>query len=216
MKIQISKIQGENQRKFEFSIPISVREQTYMDSTQARISPVASKIFGFPWADSVTVGPRWVMVTKQDWVDWEVLEEPLKTILEEHFSDRKGAIEENPGINQKAGEPQPLEPSSNGVDNKIPQQDGETFGLDSPDAKSIQKLMEEEINPALASHGGYVTLHSVKGDQAFIEMGGGCQGCAMSYMTLKEGIEEAIKESVPGIKQVVDVTDHSGGENPYF
>ena len=216
MKIQISKVQGENQRKFELSVPISVREQTYMDSTQARVSPVASKIFGFPWAGSVTVGTHWVTVTKQDWVDWEVLEQPLKTILEEHFSDRKGDIEENPEINQKAGDGKPSESFSNGEDSKIPQHNGETFGLNSPDAKSIQKLMEEEINPALASHGGYVTLHSVKGDQAFIEMGGGCQGCAMSYMTLKEGIEQAIKEAVPGIKQVVDVTDHSVGENPYF
>ena len=88
--------------------------------------------------------------------------------------------------------------------------------IDSPDAQKIQLLIENEINPSLASHGGFVVLHSVENNIVSLEMGGGCQGCAMSYMTLKEGIEGAIKAAVPSITEVVDITRHSDGENPFY
>jgi Fe/S biogenesis protein NfuA len=88
--------------------------------------------------------------------------------------------------------------------------------LDSPEAQKISQLIEEQINPALAAHSGYVVLHSVENNQVFLEMGGGCQGCAMSYQTMKEGIEGAIKEVVPSIQQVIDVTNHAMGDNPFY
>jgi Fe/S biogenesis protein NfuA len=80
----------------------------------------------------------------------------------------------------------------------------------------IQQLLEKQINPALASHGGYAELDRVEGETAYVTMGGGCQGCAVSAMTLREGISRSIRESVPEITEVVDVTDHSQGENPYY
>lgn len=83
-------------------------------------------------------------------------------------------------------------------------------------ADQIRQLLEQQVNPALASHGGYATLLGVEGSKAFVEMGGGCQGCAISAMTLRDGIERAIKENVPEITEVVDATDHALGENPYY
>ena len=83
-------------------------------------------------------------------------------------------------------------------------------------ADKIRQLLDEQINPALASHGGYAQLIGVEGEKAIVEMGGGCQGCAVSAMTLRDGIERAIKEHVPEITEVVDATDHTAGENPYY
>jgi len=85
---------------------------------------------------------------------------------------------------------------------------------DTPD--KIRQLLEEQINPALASHGGFATLKGVEGSKAYVEMGGGCQGCAVSAMTLRDGIESSIKENIPEITEVVDATDHDLGENPYY
>jgi len=80
----------------------------------------------------------------------------------------------------------------------------------------IRQLLDEQINPALAMHGGFAGLDRVEGEVAYVTMGGGCQGCAVSAMTLREGISRSIREAVPEITEVVDTTDHSLGENPYY
>jgi Fe/S biogenesis protein NfuA len=85
-----------------------------------------------------------------------------------------------------------------------------------PVADAIQKVIEERINPAVASHGGWVALVGVQDNTAFVQLGGGCQGCGMVNVTLKQGIEVMIKEAVPHITQVLDTTDHAGGQNPYY
>lgn len=83
-------------------------------------------------------------------------------------------------------------------------------------ANKVQTLLSERINPSLAAHGGYAELVRVEGEQAFITMGGGCQGCALSAATLREGISRAIREAIPEITEVVDTTDHDQGANPYY
>ncbi|HLT69954.1 MAG TPA: NifU family protein [Acidimicrobiales bacterium] len=80
----------------------------------------------------------------------------------------------------------------------------------------VRQLLDGRINPALAMHGGFAQLDRVEGDKVFVTMGGGCQGCAVSAMTLREGIARAITEAIPEVSEVVDVTDHSLGENPYY
>jgi len=85
-----------------------------------------------------------------------------------------------------------------------------------PKAKAIQEVIDTQINPGVASHGGFVTLLDVKEDTAYIALGGGCQGCGMANVTLKQGIEVLIKQAVPEITQVVDTTDHAGGTNPFY
>tara|TARA_B110000438_G_scaffold291567_1_gene328668 strand:+ start:257 stop:904 length:648 start_codon:yes stop_codon:yes gene_type:complete len=80
----------------------------------------------------------------------------------------------------------------------------------------IEQLLEKSVNPMLASHGGFATLIGVDGHTAYVTMGGGCQGCSMSQATLTEGIQRTIVETVPEITEVVDATDHSAGDNPFY
>jgi len=88
--------------------------------------------------------------------------------------------------------------------------------LDSPQAIAIKHVLDTEINPAISAHGGYITLLDVKEQIAYIQMSGGCQGCGMADVTLKQGVVVAIKKSVPEIIDVLDTTDHGSGNNPYF
>ena len=84
-------------------------------------------------------------------------------------------------------------------------------------AEKVQQLLDVSINPALASHGGYASLVEVHDDDSVVvTMGGGCQGCSMSQATLSDGIKRAIMEAIPEVTEVVDMTDHTAGENPYF
>ena len=92
----------------------------------------------------------------------------------------------------------------------------ENVQWDNPDSQKIQKLLDERINPGVASHGGWVELLDVKDDTVFLRLGGGCQGCGMVDVTLKQGIAVMIKEELPNIAHVIDQTDHAGGGNPFY
>ena len=89
-------------------------------------------------------------------------------------------------------------------------------GLDTPEGRAVKQVLDEQINPSVASHGGHIALVDVQGDTVFIRLEGGCQGCGMADVTLKQGVEVAIKQAVPSINAVLDSTDHAGGQNPYF
>ena len=89
-------------------------------------------------------------------------------------------------------------------------------GLDTPEGRAVKQVLDEQINPSVAMHGGHIALVDVQGDTVFIRLEGGCQGCGMADVTLKQGVEVAIKQAVPSINAVLDSTDHAGGENPYF
>ena len=80
----------------------------------------------------------------------------------------------------------------------------------------VLRVLDEEINPAIAAHGGFAELVAVDDNVAYVRMGGGCQGCGLAAVTLTQGIEVAILDAVPEIEQVVDVTDHASGTNPYY
>ena len=87
---------------------------------------------------------------------------------------------------------------------------------DNPIAQRVQDVLDEQVNPGVASHGGHVALVSVEGDAAYIRLGGGCQGCGAADVTLRQGIEGAILGAVPELKRVLDATDHAAGTNPYY
>ena len=92
----------------------------------------------------------------------------------------------------------------------------EAVQWDDPKAQKVQQLLDDKINPGVASHGGWVELLDIKGDTVYLRLGGGCQGCGMVDVTLKQGIEVIIKEELPDITRVIDQTDHAGGNNPYY
>ena len=89
-------------------------------------------------------------------------------------------------------------------------------GLASAEGIAVREVLEMRINPAVASHGGYISLVDVQDNVAYIRLEGGCQGCGMADVTLKQGVEVEIKRAVPSISKVLDVTDHAGGTNPYY
>jgi Fe/S biogenesis protein NfuA len=100
---------------------------------------------------------------------------------------------------------------------------GSGFKIDNPNpiwtdpmALRVQELIDARINPGIASHGGFVELLEVKDDTAYVRLGGGCQGCGMVDVTLRQGIEAVIREEIPEIQHVVDTTDHRAGTNPYY
>ena len=81
---------------------------------------------------------------------------------------------------------------------------------------AVENLLEARINPALSGHGGFVNLVKVEASDVYLEMGGGCQGCAGARATMRYGIESAIREAVPGVGQVIDATDHAAGGAAYM
>lgn len=83
-------------------------------------------------------------------------------------------------------------------------------------ADKVTLVIDRIINPMLAQHDGYAQLAGVQDTKVFLLMGGGCHGCAISWLTLKSGITKTLMETIPEITEVVDVTDHSTGENPHF
>ena len=88
--------------------------------------------------------------------------------------------------------------------------------LTGPVEQQIVQVLDQQINPSIAAHGGVAELVAVEGSTAYLRLGGGCQGCGMAAVTLSQGIEHAIREAIPEITGVIDVTDHASGQNPYY
>lgn len=88
--------------------------------------------------------------------------------------------------------------------------------LSGPLVDQINQVIEQQVNPAIAAHGGGAELVSVDGTIAYLRLYGGCQGCGLAQVTLKQGIERILLESIDDLTQVVDVTDHASGEDPYY
>jgi Fe/S biogenesis protein NfuA len=106
--------------------------------------------------------------------------------------------------------PNKPDPASPAIDGRPP------ADLSGPVSQRVMQVIEQQINPAIAAHGGSAELVAVEEDTAYVRLGGGCVGCGMATVTLGQGIEVAILEAVPEVRQVVDVTDHASGTNPYY
>ncbi len=90
------------------------------------------------------------------------------------------------------------------------------FDTADPLAAQVQSVLVHHVNPGIASHGGHAELVGVKDDIVYVAMGGGCQGCSMAAVTLRQGIEQILKQMLPQIRGVVDATDHAHGNNPFY
>lgn len=100
---------------------------------------------------------------------------------------------------------------------KAPKLRGVVPAEDAPLIERIRYLIEAKVNPQLASHAGFVTVESLTADNdLLLRFGGRCNGCGMANVTMKQGVETTIREAFPEIREVLDATDHSTGENPYF
>ncbi|MGO8877488.1 MAG: NifU family protein [Acidimicrobiales bacterium] len=88
--------------------------------------------------------------------------------------------------------------------------------LSSPTAQKILEILEQDVNPQIAMHGGWADLVAFENGTAYVRMSGGCQGCGLAKVTLSQGIAVAIQDAVPEVLEIVDVTDHASGDNPYY
>lgn len=146
---------------------------------EAEKSPLASKIFGFPWTSSVFVGTDFITVTKQDWVDWSVLAQPLANLIQEHMNNNEPVVVEIV--------------------------DSEEDETDSEIVKEIKRALNREIRPVVALDGGDVVFHKFEEQILWVHMKGACAGCPSSSATLKEGIEVRLRELFPEIQEVRSV-----------
>jgi len=99
---------------------------------------------------------------------------------------------------------------------KAPMLKGQSPDDDAPLFERLSYFIDANINPMLASHGGHAALTAIEEDKAYIQFGGGCQGCGMAKQTLSQGMQTQITSAFPEINDVLDATDHASGENPYY
>lgn len=167
--------------KFNFSEAIATMSSEFKDVESTETSPLAAKIFGFPWVSSVFVGENFVSITKQDWVDWSVISNPLAGLLKEHVT---------------SGQPVFI----------AAQKSNDELSSDSEIVKKIKRVIQSEIKPVVAMDGGDIVFADYQDKKLYIKMLGACAGCPSSQATLKDGIEVRMKEMFPSeITEVVSV-----------
>ena len=163
----------------------------FPDFESAAGSPLAEALFSQDDVESALVIENTITVTRKDkgQIDWKPLGKGIGAAIRKLFEDRSLLISEKI-IQQMPSEEQIRE--------------------------DIQKVIDTEVNPGVAGHGGNISLLGIKGNTVTIQMGGGCQGCSAADLTLKQGIHTAFRKSVPKVGAILDETDHSAGLNPYF
>lgn len=176
--------------RFTLPEPVHKGGAVYFASKeQAAGSPLVESLFGLPGVKAVKVGGDSVTVTREEAEDWPKAARALAQILRRHLASGQAALSKDA---------RPNIPSPEEIREKV------------------NALLEEQINPAVAGHGGSIHLVEVKGATVVLRMAGGCQGCASSKATLKGGVERALRDAIPELDDIVDVTDHPAGENPYY
>lgn len=182
-----------NPSKCDFEVDRNVTEGTayFGRSDAAAGSPLAEKLFALDGVKEVLMRGPSLTVTKTETVEWGTLARDVGTTVRAHLLTGEPCV----GADALA--------NTDGSDDE--RMRGE-----------IEAILESEINPAIASHGGVISLLDVQNGVVYVKMGGGCQGCASSTATLKQGVEQSIRAHVPGVIEILDTTDHAAGANPYY
>lgn len=180
MKVTFEPTPNPATMKFNFGQKIADQSYDFPNVESSEQSPLAAKIFGFPWTASVYLGEDFVTVTKQDWVDWDILATPLAGLLGEHVESGQPIV-----IKLEAS----LDESQN----------------DSPVVKQIKRILQNEIKPVVALDGGDIVFSKYENNKLYIHMRGSCAGCPSSQATLKDGIEVRMKELIPELTEVIAV-----------
>jgi Fe-S cluster biogenesis protein NfuA len=164
---------------------------TFNSPEESRGSALVDHIFGVEGVARITISGRTITVVKNVMTPWPHMAGEIGAAIRAAFASGKPLISDEVIEHLKSLSPDDIE-------------------------EAVAELFEEQINPALAMHGGFVRLVKVEGRDVHVEMGGGCQGCAASKATMKYGVENAIRRVAPHVRHVIDVTDHAAGTNPYF
>ncbi len=273
MFIQTERTSNPATLKFMPGCPVMEKgTANFTDIEEARRSPLATELFGLDGISSVFLGSEFIIVTKSNDKDWEVMKPQILGAIMDHFQSEKPVIEEpdtkdadrdetgaedavsaqikelintriRPAATQDGGDViyhafkdgvvylefhgsamSLMTGIENVLRNYVPEIEAikdyrdalPKPGLETPTGKAILEVLEKQINPSVAAHGGHISLVDVQDDTVYIRLEGGCQGCGMADVTLKQGVVTEIQRVAPGITNVLDVTDHAGGSNPYY
>ena len=159
----------------------------FADAGSASQSPLAADLLAIPGVESVLIADNTVTISTAHPVDWPAL--GIGNVIRRHIRSGQPIVSED-------------------YFRHLPAEGDLKW--------AIRDLLEREINPAVASHGGYVELIDVRKNNVYLRLGGGCQGCGAADVTLKQGIEKAIRELAPLVGEILDTTDHAAGRNPYY
>jgi len=174
--------------KFTVDRPLAAGESAFFGSLQdVRFSPLAADLLALPGIESVLIADNTVTVDAAHPVDWPALK--IGSVIRDHIRSGQPIV-----AREYFGE--------------LPSE-GDLKWV-------IGDLLDRQINPAVAAHGGFVELIDVRRNNVYIRLGGGCQGCGAADVTLKQGIEKAIRDLVPRVGEILDTTDHAAGRNPYY
>lgn len=195
VEIRITAEPVDNHRcKFVVSQPLhAAGVRRFASADEAKGSPLAEAIFAIPagGVTEVIVSGNIVTVVKDNPAPWQTVGKAVGAAI------RAAAASGAPAVAAKAA------PADGAVD-------------DDALYEQVAKVFDEQVNPMVARHGGRVELIDVQDAVVMLRMGGGCQGCGMADVTLRQGIEGMLAQLVPDVRGIVDITDHTTGSNPYF
>jgi len=193
-----------NALKFQVSaalLPLGEKRQ-YASAADAADSPLAQAIFEAGGIASVELDSIYLTVLLEEQGDWDSVHQRLPGMIRKFFAAggqalRAAAAEDGSkrfkfGFKQVTARPREEQ------------------------MRVVQELFDKEVNPAVASHGGFFNLLDIQNNTVYVELGGGCQGCGMANVTLRQGVEARLREVMPEMAALVDQTDHAAGTNPFY
>ena len=164
----------------------------FTDTVQAASAPLAATLFTLPGVASVLIADNTVSVSKSTDTSWQTLKAAIGAAIRTQLLSRVPAVLATAVAAQAQGR-------SNEIVREI-----------------VQDILDREVNRSIASHGGAISIVDLREGQLYVRMSGGCQGCASSEATLKQGFEVMVKRAAPEITEIIDVTDHQSGQKPYY
>jgi Fe-S cluster biogenesis protein NfuA len=189
IKIQ-AQVLSDEQCEFTVDRPVCGSRSIYFkDREAAESSPLAQKIFELEDVVGVLLSDNVVKVSTTGFPEWMPLAKHIGSIIRSQLQSDVAAVSEEAWA-------------------KLPSEE--------EICQKVQTLLDKELNPAISGHGGFVDLVRVKGNSVYLRLGGGCQGCGMANVTLRMGIERAIRDRIPEVGEILDVSDHRSGRNPYY
>lgn len=176
--------------RFTVDRPVYPEKSFYFGSReQAEGSGLAERLFAIEGVRGVQLSDNQITITKSGADEWPVIGRQIGAAIREFLATGEPIVSDE--VREKIAPAEEIK-------------------------ERVQQVLDTEINPFVASHGGMVRLIDVKDNVVYIQMGGGCQGCGQADVTLKYGIETAIRSAVDGVGDILDVTDHAAGRNPYY
>ena len=176
--------------RFMLDRTLYIGTKTVNSKLEAQGFPLAEKLFEIEGVVKIQLIGHLLVVTKSQDREWEEISEQVEAVLTAYFVSGLALTREQ-------------------VEERM-------MLIGRNTREKIEYLIDHQINPGVAAHAGFVQLIEVKDDTVYVRLGGGCQGCSAADFTLRQGIESIIRREIPEIRQILDVTDHAAGLNPYY